>query len=110
MAKYICAWCGAEYCEETASQQCEESLNYERGEALHMFVEEKEVNDWYFTFGHGQAYPNQYKKLKGTFEVARAKMFQLYGPKWSMQYSEKDFTQIKDRWGLTEVCDADADE
>lgn len=42
-----------------------------------------------FSFGYGQLYPNGYIKITAeNAKAARAEMFRLYGPKWSMQYNE----------------------
>jgi hypothetical protein len=109
MPKHICVWCGAEYSEETASQECMDNFQYKNDEPLHVFVREEEVQDWYFTFGFGHAYPNQYAKFKGTFGIARAKMFQMYGDKWAFQYNQDEFPEIARRWGFTEVQHAEAD-
>ena len=55
---------------------------------------------WYFTFGSGHQYPNGYIKLNGTFGDARKRMFELFEDKWAMQYSEKDFGDQAERFGL----------
>jgi len=46
---------------------------------------------WYFTFGSGQVHDGRYVVIEGTSSEARAKMFEMFGEEWSMQYSE-------DRW------------
>ena len=56
---------------------------------------------YYFTFGHGHEHYGYYVKIKGTYAVARAKMFERYGDKWAFQYSEEDWQKIIDdphRW------------
>jgi hypothetical protein len=58
--------------------------------------------DYYFTFGSGQAFPNGYVKIRGTFASARQAMFDRFGPKWSMQYGSAEEAGV-DRWNLTEV-------
>lgn len=44
---------------------------------------------WVFTFGCGHEHEGHYVKIKGTFEEARAKMFERYGNAWAFQYSEE---------------------
>ena len=58
---------------------------------------------FYFTFGSAHAHPNGYIKLQGSFSEARAKMFELFDSKWSMQYNEKQFEGQAERYGLHEV-------
>lgn len=58
--------------------------------------------DCYFTFGSGQAFPNGYVKIRGTFSSARQAMFDRFGPKWSMQYDSAEAAGV-DRWRLKEV-------
>lgn len=41
----------------------------------------------YFTFGSAHAHPNGAVAIFGTYEEARAKMFDLYGNKWAFQYT-----------------------
>jgi len=47
--------------------------------------------NWYFTFGSGQAHDGCYIVFCGTHDEARKKMFNAFGVKWSMQYSEKQW-------------------
>ncbi len=61
------------------------------------------TENWYFTFGSGQAHPNGYVKIHGTFNSARDHMHKLYGSKWAFQYSEEEFMPQIKRWGLKEV-------
>lgn len=58
--------------------------------------------DYYFTFGCGQAHPNGYVKIRGTFNSARDVMFDRFGPKWSMQYDSAQAAGVE-RWNLKEV-------
>lgn len=58
--------------------------------------------DYYFTFGCGQAHPNCYVRIHGTFTGARDEMFRRYGAKWSMQYDSPEKAGIE-RWNLKEV-------
>jgi len=51
---------------------------------------EKRQN-WYFTFGSGQAHNGCYIRLFGTQEEARKRMFDAFEDKWSMQYSEEQW-------------------
>lgn len=48
---------------------------------------------WIFTFGSGQLYAGYYVKIRGTFDEARAKMFEKYGDEWCFQYSEKKWEE-----------------
>ena len=52
---------------------------------------EKRQN-WYFTFGSGQVYDGYFIKYFGTFHETRKKMCDSFGLKWSMQYSEKEWS------------------
>lgn len=52
----------------------------------------------YFTFGSNHTHPlggypmkDYWVEIYGTDDEARDKMFEVYGAKWSMQYSEGDF-------------------
>ena len=76
---------------------------------------------WYFSFGSGQVHNGKYHEIEGTFEEARKKMFERFGAKWSMQYSEKQWNNpsvdsmgyqgidpkskptLADVWGWTEI-------
>jgi hypothetical protein len=56
---------------------------------------EKE-QDWFFTWGYGQVFPNKFVRIYGTYMSARNKMAEAFGEKWSMQYEgtkkqEEDF-------------------
>ena len=51
----------------------------------------KKKENWYFTFGSGQAYDGRFVTYFGTMEEARNRMFDSFGDKWSMQYSEKQW-------------------
>lgn len=53
-------------------------------------MKEKRQN-WYFSFGQGQTHNGRYVKLFGTQMETRKKMFDKFGQKWSMQYSEKQW-------------------
>lgn len=58
----------------------------------HKPVMNTEGPTWYFTFGFGQ--PNQgcYHVIQNlSYDAARERMFELFGRKWSMQYSEKEW-------------------
>jgi len=81
---------------------------------------EKRQN-WYFTFGSGQAHDNCYITFFGTWEETRKRMFDAFDAKWSMQYSEEqwnnpgkdgkkfngfkptDKVTIAQVWGLKEI-------
>jgi len=52
---------------------------------------QKKKQNWYFTFGAGQSFDGMYCVFYGTQEETRQKMFDIFGNKWSMQYSEKEW-------------------
>ena len=82
---------------------------------------------WVFTFGHGQrlrstsaagradslgtdrmgdgfALHNRYVRIESGHDVARARMYEVFGPVWSMEYLESDHTaDMIDRFGLVEL-------
>ena len=58
-----------------------------------MSSEKKQV--WRFTFGSGQYKEGYCQPIFGTFASAWAKMVSMYGLKWCMQYSEKEWEDIK---------------
>lgn len=52
------------------------------------------MSKFYFTFGSGQKYENGYHVIEAEdIEIARNLMFNKFGSKWSMVYTE-------DRWML----------
>lgn len=60
--------------------------------------------NWYFTFGVGQKLANNFVVIRDeTFERARRRMNDTYGPKWAFQYSEKDFLPQIEKYRLQEV-------
>lgn len=66
---------------------------------------EEKKSTYYFTFGcnhvhDGQLMADYWVEIHGTDEEARDKMFELYGEKWSMQYSEENF----DRFWFPKGC------
>lgn len=63
----------------------------------------EQEQDWYFTFGSGQAHPNGYIRIRGTFASARAAMFEIYGDKWSFQYDSKEGDRVVKEWNMQEV-------
>lgn len=46
---------------------------------------------WIFTFGCGQSNEGKYVKIYGSFNEARAKMFDMYGDRWALQYSAEQW-------------------
>ena len=58
---------------------------------------------WYFTFGIGQDNRSHYVMFTGTFNEARYKMINLYGLKWSIQYSESEFVGHPEKYNLTRL-------
>ena len=62
------------------------------------------VENWYFTFGFGQQFPNGYVKISAaSYGEAREEMVRQYGDKWAFQYSEEKFLPQLERWPLWEV-------
>jgi len=51
--------------------------------------------NWLFTFGYGQAHPNKFVRIWGTFSSAREEMVRRYGSKWSFQYPEDKEQELK---------------
>lgn len=65
-------------------------------------METEQEQNWYFTWGYGQAYPNKYVKIFGTHGSAREKMFERFGDRWSMQYPESKLQDLE-RHGITRL-------
>jgi hypothetical protein len=79
-----------------------------------MNKKKEEKKNWYFTFGCGQVHDGCYVKYFGTRASTREKMFDAFGQKWSMQYSEEQWINphnegyypgktIAERWGWKEI-------
>lgn len=53
-------------------------------------------DEWVFTFGCGQ-YPfgGRCVRIKGNFDTARKKMFDLVGSEWGFQYSAEEWEEMK---------------
>lgn len=52
-------------------------------------MKKEKKQNWYFTFGSGQVHDGRYCVFYGTRESTRKRMFEAFGAKWSMQYSEE---------------------
>jgi len=66
-------------------------------------IEEKK--DWFFTFGYGQhggGLRNNYVKIYGTYDSARAEMVRRYGEEWSFQHGSAEDAGVEE-FGLKEV-------
>jgi hypothetical protein len=50
----------------------------------------EEEQDWLFTWGYSQLFPNRFVRIKGTYESSRETMFKTFGNKWCFQYPGKD--------------------
>lgn len=61
-----------------------------------------EERDYIFTFGSNHTHPNGYVVIRGTLLSSREEMFRRYGPRWSMQYPDKEAAGVE-RWKLKEV-------
>ncbi len=62
----------------------------------------EQPKEWIFTFGSGQAHPNGFVRIHGTFTGAREEMFRRHGPAWCMQYESEEQAGVS-RWGMYEV-------
>ena len=60
------------------------------------------TQEWLFTFGYGQAYPNKFVRIKGSKLESRMEMFKRYGDKWSFQYSAEDEEKLL-QYHITEL-------
>ncbi len=61
----------------------------------------EEEQTWIFTFGSGQQHAGHFVRINGTFDSARAEMFDRYGEDWGFQYSEEKWKEMEDnpsRW------------
>jgi hypothetical protein len=59
-------------------------------------MKKEKKQNWYFTFGSGQPNDGKFIKFYGTFEEARQKMWDAFGAKWSMQYSEEQWNNPRE--------------
>jgi len=46
-----------------------------------------EEEEWLFTWGWGQEFPNRFLRLKGTKSSTRQQMVDRFGGRWSFQYA-----------------------
>jgi len=54
-------------------------------------TDETRLKTYFFSFGHGQEFPNGYMKIKAKdSEAARATMIRRFGTVWAFQYDEED--------------------
>lgn len=70
-----------------------------------------ERRNWIFTFGSNSEFAGKYVKIFGTYEGARAEMFEMFGDKWAFQYSEEAWQEIvanpKRQWPVEEEMSLD---
>ena len=57
---------------------------------------------WFFTFGHGQQFADQYVRITGTHNGARAEMVEHFGTRWAFQYSSARSAGVEE-FGLVEL-------
>jgi hypothetical protein len=64
---------------------------------------------YYFTFGSNHTHPAtgeslgmSYVEIEGTWKSTRTAMFEVFGRRWSMQYSDPDEAGVE-RYGLTRI-------
>lgn len=79
----------------------------------------QDMREWVFTFGSGQRgyaigrsgpdenakgfrLDDRYVVIEGTYESARDRMFDIFGPIWSMQYRSREKAGVEE-FGLTEL-------
>lgn len=66
------------------------------------------MTKYYFTFGSGQENENCFTVIEGSWADSRNKMLNMYGFKWSHQYSEeewvdKDGVSQQEKYNLKEI-------
>ena len=62
----------------------------------------EEEKDWIFTWGYGQAFPNRYIVIHGTYNSARAEMVRRFDNKWSFQYPIEERDKLES-YGIKEL-------
>ena len=62
----------------------------------------KRCEEWLFTWGYGQQYPNKFVRIQGSMSDARAEMFRRYGSKWCFQYPASKEPELL-KHGITEL-------
>ena len=61
----------------------------------------KELNTYYFTFGIGQNHEGMYQPIMArNIRIASEKMFDMYGTKWSDKYTQEEWNEVLDYWGV----------
>jgi len=60
---------------------------------------EDDRQDWYFTFGCGQAHAGHYTVIFGTYEEARTVMNLRYNRVWCWQYASAEEAGVA-KWDL----------
>lgn len=61
------------------------------------------MNKFIFTFGSGQLYAGFYQPIYANdCTLARKKMIELHGVKWSHQYTEKEWESAELKYGVLE--------
>lgn len=58
---------------------------------------------WYFTFGVNHIFSKRYVVIDGSYVEAREKMFNVFGGKWSMQYSFEEFEPQIEKYNLSHL-------
>ncbi len=53
------------------------------------------MTEWVFTFGFGQPHAGHCVRIPGTYDEARQKMMDRYGPHWAFQYSAEEWDAWK---------------
>lgn len=66
-----------------------------------------EEREWIFTFGsghelHGESLGKAFVRIRGTALVARGRMIELFGVRWSHQYATEEAAGVQ-QFGLTEL-------
>jgi hypothetical protein len=99
------SYADAVYCKECAECQMENDWledRFNEDEDTPCIHELTEQEEWLFSFGYGQAHPNKYVRIKGSWSEARDEMVRRHGIKWAFQY-HPDKEQELNRNFMTEL-------
>ena len=67
----------------------------------------EKCNEWIFTWYYGQKFPDNYVKIKGTYDQARKIMKEHFGDSWACQLPITEEQKVR-RDFKTEISFADA--
>jgi len=60
--------------------------------------------EWLFTWGWGQEFPNRFIRLNGTASSTRQQMVDRFGNRWSFQYPAYKESILRS-YGITEITE-----